>query len=846
MAGSIFIPLVSVFSNKGIRDAKSGLSSLQASVESLKSAGKAAATTFAFMQSKDFVKATVASARDLERNTVGLRGVFESLSPQMERYVRNAEAIGLSQVEASRATTFLGSVLKQSGFTMQNTAKETQSLVSLASDLAATYGYDVSEALTGMTALFRGEYDPIEKFGVAMKQSEVNALLAARGQRKLTGEALRLATAQARLDLLYQRSADAQGAYARQAGGLFVAQKNLNAAFENTKAVLGKSLQQPMADFLNQLTPVVDVLEKSLLPLFESMGKTIQTGAPFVAELARTFILVFDAFKPFIIAIQDLLRNKLTALTAAFQLLNRIFRTYLLPIIKIFGMVLYALGPLFMIISKAVEGLVFGLNKLLDWFESIPIINVLLKTFGNGVDKVASQFGDLFGGATRTETAINDLTKTLSYKRPPVLLDAIGSSAEDTAAAVETAGETIKTTFLDVIASIKQIGIVQKIMGDFETEVTDNFVKVESVIGEAYKSGYLGAKGLKNLRSFADKEKAILIQIAKRRDLLAQQINKATEVQSSLMESAKITGVLDKTSDAIVQSIVYLDDKFKVVVSGVQNTASNVVSAFRDNLNKIKSFYSDLTVLSSMNLKGDLLTQITEAGVESGGALAKAIIAGGQDSVAELNSIWDEIRVQAGNAGALVGSAMEDSGMTIGNGLIDGLKATQDELADLANKLATTFANKFKEKLQFGLNSAVETANTAFNLMNAPEGASIWGSVGASTSLGKGKSFKAKTNVAAVAPSGRPAQGILGRLMPQFDTKSMKTPVYVKAGEIFNPYRQNESFMQFQKFEQARLKAAEYNIEIKVAPTANAADVGRALVKAIQEYERTAGKVFTR
>jgi hypothetical protein len=41
-------------------------------------------------------------------------------------------------------------------------------------DLAATYGYDVQEALLGMTALFRGEYDPIEKFGVAMKQNEIN------------------------------------------------------------------------------------------------------------------------------------------------------------------------------------------------------------------------------------------------------------------------------------------------------------------------------------------------------------------------------------------------------------------------------------------------------------------------------------------------------------------------------------------------------------------------------------------------------------------------------------------------------------------------------------------------
>jgi hypothetical protein len=33
-----------------------------------------------------------------------------------------------------------------------------------------TFGYDVQEALLAITALFRGEYDPIEKFGVAMKQ----------------------------------------------------------------------------------------------------------------------------------------------------------------------------------------------------------------------------------------------------------------------------------------------------------------------------------------------------------------------------------------------------------------------------------------------------------------------------------------------------------------------------------------------------------------------------------------------------------------------------------------------------------------------------------------------------
>jgi len=148
----------------------------------------------------------------------------------------------------------LGSVLKQSGFEMGDVAVETKNLVGLASDLAATYGYDVSEALTGMTALFRGEYDPIEKFGVAMKQSEVNALLAARGQNKLTGATLRQATAQARLDILYNRSQDAQASYAQQSDSLFVAQKNLQASFENIKASLGASLTQPLANLLQDAT----------------------------------------------------------------------------------------------------------------------------------------------------------------------------------------------------------------------------------------------------------------------------------------------------------------------------------------------------------------------------------------------------------------------------------------------------------------------------------------------------------------------------------------------------------------------------------------------------------------
>ena len=272
---AIFIPIVSIFNAKGIRDAKAAMGSLQSSIKDMKSNAKAASAALASAGITKFVKESITEARDLERNFVGLSNVFGDLSPNMQQFSKDAAAIGLSQVEASRASTFLGSVLKQSGFEMGDVAVETKNLVGLASDLAATYGYDVSEALTGMTALFRGEYDPIEKFGVAMKQSEVNALLAARGQNKLTGALLRNAQAQARLDILYARSKDAQGAYAEQTGSLFVAQTQLKASFDNLKASVGASLTGPLATLASSFVPIVDVLGKTLAPIFTTLGKSV-------------------------------------------------------------------------------------------------------------------------------------------------------------------------------------------------------------------------------------------------------------------------------------------------------------------------------------------------------------------------------------------------------------------------------------------------------------------------------------------------------------------------------------------------------------------------------------------
>ena len=249
----------------------------------------------------------IQGGRDLERNLEGLATVFGSTTGQMENFARNATGMGLSLSEAAKASTFIGSVIKQSGFEIDATADLTERLVTLGADLALTYGYDVQEALLGMTALFRGEYDPIEKFGVAMKQSEIDAVKLARGMGHLTGAAERFADQQIRVELLFERSKDAMGAVERQTTNLAVQQNKLNASFNNMRDIAGMELIPVIAEFMSQLS---DILVR-LTP------KLIETFAKFEEPMRRISMVLLPAIESALSAFMDFLQDVAEIITLA-------------------------------------------------------------------------------------------------------------------------------------------------------------------------------------------------------------------------------------------------------------------------------------------------------------------------------------------------------------------------------------------------------------------------------------------------------------------------------------------------------------------------------------------------
>lgn len=309
-ARPILVNVITALSGKGIEDAQSKLKGLGGTLDNLSSKALKAGGAFVAFQGgrvfADFATNATVQARDLERNVIALDTVFDEYSETMRSFGASAQQFGLSQSEAAKASVFLGSVLKQSGFSMDEVATQTQRLVELGADLSITYGYDVQEALLGMTALFRGEYDPIEKFGVAMKQSEINAALAAGGFDKLEGAERRLAEQQIRLNLLFERSTDAQGAFARGTGTLFAEQQKLEAAINNMLQQAGTPLLKTMADLAAAMTPLVEQITPTLVAQFEKfvpigsdvnqvaqeLVGTIQGLIEFLGDAAEMFVKI--------------------------------------------------------------------------------------------------------------------------------------------------------------------------------------------------------------------------------------------------------------------------------------------------------------------------------------------------------------------------------------------------------------------------------------------------------------------------------------------------------------------------------------------------------------------------
>jgi hypothetical protein len=240
MAGSTITIKILADASKAQRGFDDAATAAQRWEKSTERAGRAAAVALAAVAAAGLVALKAAATQ--EQAFGALSAVFKDGAPAMQEWATQQAKIGLSSTQAAESAAYLGSMLKGAGYSLDAAAEQSRTLVQLGADMAATFGGTTADAVQALAATMRGEYDPIERFGVSIKQSDVSARLAAQGMSGLTGDSLKLAEAQARVALIMERTRDAQGQSAREAETASAVYQRIVATIKNLAAAFGQAL----------------------------------------------------------------------------------------------------------------------------------------------------------------------------------------------------------------------------------------------------------------------------------------------------------------------------------------------------------------------------------------------------------------------------------------------------------------------------------------------------------------------------------------------------------------------------------------------------------------------------
>jgi hypothetical protein len=815
---AIILPILSTFNAAGVKSAQSSLGALGKSLKGLAAPLAGAFAGFNALQGAiNFAGDAISEARDLERNMAALGTVFGNLEPRMAAFAQNAYTMGLSQSEAARTATFLGSVLKQAGFGMDEVADNTEKLTILAQDLATTFGYDTSEALTAMTALFRGEYDPIEKFGVALKQNEVNALVAAKGLGKLTGQAMLNAQQVVRMEQLFLRSADAAGAFARQSGTLFVEQKKLTAVFSNMQAAVGTELTPAITTLMQALTPLVEENGPKLQELFRGIGLVIDALIPIVSPIIGFFGSLFEtagkllqALDPltklmgagFAVALElivDLLNHILAPFNALFDAINKVFDAgnkdfgnlgitdFLRDMVAQGGLVASILSPVVKIldrigeitnaqdINKGTRGETARFAAMSRFYDgkakferdaraaaaaaagsgtkTKDVIAEFYKDLKDELDKQAARLKlERLGASTafiesivgsgedwkkvfadvakRGQDGIAKLQKQFNktsagLKEIADANEALAKTAQDAYDEAFKAYEkqlevyekqveainALKKALKELTTSVNPLAVVTREIGSFEQSTIDSFDNIAKSISDSVADGTMLKSAADALIKYARSEQAVIQDLMRQRDELVNRRSLAqalmADVKSTIIGMGNITEILAKNATDVTQTITKMVGNVQVatskVIKGATGGASGLIASFTETLNKTKAFAQQLKDLRALGLDKNLYQQIVSAGIDAGGATAKAILEGGTGTVSELNSLFKELDTVGTEIAEQSAQVMYGAGIDLVDGLIAGMISKEQELVNYATTLANAFATAFSDRVNLAL-----------------------------------------------------------------------------------------------------------------------------------------------
>lgn len=257
---------------------------------------------------QDSIKVSTESQEMISKYDVVFAGMGSASEDAARKFSDSFDLAGATAKEMLGNT---GNLLQGMGATREESLKLSLEVNTLAGDLASfTNNQGGSKAASeALTKALLGEKESMKTLGIALLDSDVNVRVAKNGQDQLTGTALKLAKAQATLQLITEQSKNAIGDYARTSDSVANTQKRAAERTKELQIAIGTGLNGAVKlastlwiGFADELTNVIkrsdgvgklkgatDDLTKSS-ELYNSIVKTLSTNNGTLSESEKSVL----------------------------------------------------------------------------------------------------------------------------------------------------------------------------------------------------------------------------------------------------------------------------------------------------------------------------------------------------------------------------------------------------------------------------------------------------------------------------------------------------------------------------------------------------------------------------
>jgi phage-related protein len=247
------------------------------------------------LQAPGFLMNAADNAKDLALQAQKAATVFGEELPAVQQWAAaNAHSMGLTKSEATNLAAGLADLLVPMGMTRDQAAEMATKTIGLSGALSEWSGgaRSAAEVSTILQKAYLGETDGLKELGIAISAEDVKARLAAKGQQELTGAAQQQAEALAIQEMVFEKSTDAQKAYAEGAGDAARKQAEANAKWKETQETISNGL-------LPVMTTLTTVMADQIVPAIQAVvnvaGPAFQAAFGFIAEHKEEILIALAA-----------------------------------------------------------------------------------------------------------------------------------------------------------------------------------------------------------------------------------------------------------------------------------------------------------------------------------------------------------------------------------------------------------------------------------------------------------------------------------------------------------------------------------------------------------------------